>query len=357
MRVWGSVFSESSGRLKPVMALQPIPLFKVFMAPPEELDIPVTSVLHSGFVTQGPKVEEFEEMLRRFFGNPRVVTLNSATSGLQLALHLLMKPDKGWPGMMEQVDEVLTCPLTCTASNWPILANRLRIKWVDADPVTCGMCLDDLEAKLSPTTKVIMVVHWGGTPIDLDRIARIQQVRGGRRRVPPSASWGLTPTSPSAAQVCFEKYGFRPQVIEDCAHAFGAEHKQLKLGNHGNLCVFSLQVRVHGCVHCRLCSPLWRHRLLGDKCTHEATIMRVSSAAHSRQLHDPPGARRSSTSPRATGACSCYPTLLCTNAPSSSAGSALTATGGLLDPVRSHGGGGRGPCRLHARCPLRGARG
>uniref|UniRef100_A0A7S3EVG7 NAD(P)-binding domain-containing protein n=1 Tax=Haptolina ericina TaxID=156174 RepID=A0A7S3EVG7_9EUKA len=121
---------------------------------------------------------------------------------------------------MEQVDEVLTCPLTCTASNWPILANRLRIKWVDADPVTCGMCLDDLEAKLSPTTKVIMVVHWGGTPIDLDRIARIQQV-------------------------CFEKYGFRPQVIEDCAHAFGAEHKQLKLGNHGNLCVFSLQAIKH----------------------------------------------------------------------------------------------------------------
>eukprot|EP00966_Prymnesium_polylepis_P160516 3711113-Prymnesium_polylepis.1 len=80
------------------------------------------------------------------------------------------------------------------------------------------MDLDDLEAKLSPTTKIIMLVHWGGMPIDLDRVARIQQV-------------------------CFEKYGFRPQVIEDCAHAIGAEHKQLKLGNHGNICVFSLQAR------------------------------------------------------------------------------------------------------------------
>ena len=195
-----------------------IPLFKVFMAPPAELDAPVLDVLHSGYVTQGPKVEEFEEMLRRFFGNPRVLTLNSATSGLHLALHLLGKRDGDWPGLIEQVDEVLTCPLTCTASNWPILANRLRIKWVDADPVTCGIDLDDLEAKLSPTTKVILLVHWGGTPIDLDRVARIKEV-------------------------AYEKYGFRPQVIEDCAHAFGAEHKQLKLGNHGNLCVFSLQAR------------------------------------------------------------------------------------------------------------------
>lgn len=156
-------------------ALSPIPLFKVFMAPPEELDVPVTSVLHSGYVTQGPKVEEFEEMMRRFFGNPRVLTVNSATSGLQLAFHLLLKRDAEWPGLVEQVDEVLTCPLTCTASNWPILANRLRIKWVDVDPSTCSICLDDLEAKLSPTTKVILLVHWGGTPIDLDRVARIQQ--------------------------------------------------------------------------------------------------------------------------------------------------------------------------------------
>ncbi|KAL3902050.1 MAG: hypothetical protein SGPRY_012197, partial [Prymnesium sp.] len=194
-----------------------IPLFKVFMAPPAELDAPVLDVLHSGFVTQGPKVEHFEEMLRRFFGNPRVLTLNSATSGLHLAFHLLAKPDDAWPGLMENIDEVLSCPLTCTASNWPVLANRLRIKWVDVDPATCSMDLDDLEAKLSPTTKVILLVHWGGTPVDLDRVARIQQV-------------------------CFDKYGFRPQVVEDCAHAFGAEHKQLKLGNHGNLWLFTIRV-------------------------------------------------------------------------------------------------------------------
>ena len=199
-----------------------IPLFKVFMAAPAELDTPVTSCLHSGYVTQGKKVEEFEDKLGRFFGNPRVLTLNSGTSGLHLALHLLHKPDAAvdWPGLVENVDEVLTCPLTCTATNWPILANRLRIKWVDADPSTCNVDLADLERKLSPTTKVIMVVHWGGTPVDLTGVAHIQEV-------------------------CLKRYGFRPMVIEDCAHAIGAEQAGRKLGCHGNLCVFSLQAIKH----------------------------------------------------------------------------------------------------------------
>ena len=104
-----------------------IPLFKVFMAPPSELDGPVTQVLHSGFVTQGPKVEEFESQMRTFLQSRFVLSLNSATSGIHLALHMLKKkdgPDQGhWPGLVEHVDEVLTCPLTCTATNWPILAN------------------------------------------------------------------------------------------------------------------------------------------------------------------------------------------------------------------------------------------
>ena len=61
------------------MSAEPIPLFKVFMAPREELEKPVTDVLASGYVTQGKKVEEFEEHLRHFLGTPRVLTLNSGT--------------------------------------------------------------------------------------------------------------------------------------------------------------------------------------------------------------------------------------------------------------------------------------
>jgi dTDP-4-amino-4,6-dideoxygalactose transaminase len=82
------------------------------------------------------------------------------------------------------------------------------------------MCLTDLESKLTPNTKVIMVVHWGGSPIDLARLSAIQQR-------------------------CFDRFGFRPAVIEDCAHAIGAEFGGKKLGSHGNLCCFSLQAIKH----------------------------------------------------------------------------------------------------------------
>ena len=77
-----------------------------------------------------------------------------------------------WPGI-EDGDEVLT-PLTCTASNWPIVANGLKIKWVDIDPTTLNMCLKDLEKKMTPKTKAIMGVHWGGYPLDLDKIRDIR---------------------------------------------------------------------------------------------------------------------------------------------------------------------------------------
>ena len=62
-------------------------------------------------MTQGPKVEQFEEALRGFFHNDKVVTVNSATSAIHLALHLLRRPDGAWPGLHENVDEV---PPPCT---------------------------------------------------------------------------------------------------------------------------------------------------------------------------------------------------------------------------------------------------
>ncbi|KAK3276643.1 hypothetical protein CYMTET_15302 [Cymbomonas tetramitiformis] len=194
-----------------------IPLFKVFMSPevPARLEATVTS----GQITQGPVVEQFEEQLGEYLGNKHVLTLNAATSGLSLAMHMLKKPLNTWPGM-NQGDEVLTCPLTCTATNWPILANEFRPRWVDVDPTTCNMDLNDLARKLSPKTKIILLVHWGGSPVDLDVVQGIQEM-------------------------CFDKYGFRPWVIEDCAHAWGAEWNNQKLGSHDNICVFSFQAIKH----------------------------------------------------------------------------------------------------------------
>lgn len=197
--------------------MKQIPLFKVFMSP--NAGDEVTKVLNSGYIGQGEKVEQFESMLNDYFMRDYVVTLNSGTSGLHLALHLLKKQSGKWPGL-EEGDEVLATPLTCTASNFPIMANGLNIKWVDIDPETLNMDLDDLARKLSPKTKVIMLVHWGGYPNDLDKIKQLQDK-------------------------CFDMYGFKPAVIEDGAHSFGSKYKGKLLGNHGNIVMYSLQAIKH----------------------------------------------------------------------------------------------------------------
>jgi dTDP-4-amino-4,6-dideoxygalactose transaminase len=85
-----------------------IQLFKVFMsknAAPE-----VEKILNSGYIGQGQKVDEFENNLKDFFYKDYVVTLNSGTSGLHLALHLLKNKNGKWPGM-ENGDEILATPL------------------------------------------------------------------------------------------------------------------------------------------------------------------------------------------------------------------------------------------------------
>ncbi len=195
-----------------------IPLFKVAMADTAGDD--VAAVLASGYIGQGPKVEEFEERLRERLANNRVLTVNSATSALHLAIHLLRRPTSmGWP-VLEDGDEILTTPLTCTATNFPILANRMNLRWVDVDPNTCNMDLADLERKLTPETKAVMVVHWGGYPVDLDELAAV-------------------------LDRCEQRFGNRPAVIEDCAHSWGSTYKGSPLGNHGNFAAFSFQAIKH----------------------------------------------------------------------------------------------------------------
>jgi dTDP-4-amino-4,6-dideoxygalactose transaminase len=197
-----------------------IPLFKVFMSP--DVLEPVNQVLMSGFITQGPKVEDFESALIRSIGNPYILTLNSATAGLTLALRLLKNKDESfdWPGFDDETDIVLTPALTCFATTAAVLSNYVNIRWIDVDPNTANIDLVDLKNKLSKHTKVVYIVHWGGTPVDLDALKELQEYS-------------------------FSKFGFRPMIIEDCAHAFGAEYEGKRLGNHGNICVFSLQAIKH----------------------------------------------------------------------------------------------------------------
>jgi len=186
-----------------------IPLFKVLMSPtaPEE----VSKVLMSGYIGQGPKVEEFERVLRRHLNYDYLDTTNSATAALQLAVHCLNLKD---------TDEVLTTPLTCSATTCSILANKVKLKWVDIDPETANLDLLDLERKITPNTKGIMVVHWGGYPVDIDVLNGI-------------------------VDRCEMRYGFRPAIIEDCAHAWGSYYKKKHVGTFGNWSAFSFQAIKH----------------------------------------------------------------------------------------------------------------
>jgi len=144
------------------------PLFKVYMN--DTVGTDVTKVLLSGKISQYSQVTNFEKELSDFIGNSKLLTVNSGTSALHLAYHLLKKPieELNFPGL-EDGDEVLTTALTCTATNWPILANNLKIKWVDIDPNNMNLNLDDLKNKLSEKTKIICIVHWGGTPLNLNK--------------------------------------------------------------------------------------------------------------------------------------------------------------------------------------------
>ena len=195
-----------------------IPLFKVFMS--QDVLEPLNEVIMSGFISQGNQVEKFEEKLIDFFNNPYLLTLNSATSGLTLALRLLKNPDGNWPGFDEDKDAVLSPVLTCFATNASILANNCKINWIDTDNTTANVCINDIKNKLNANTKVLYIVHWGGYPVDLDLLQELQEQH-------------------------LINYGYKFVIIEDCAHSFGSEYKNKKLGNHGNICVFSLQAIKH----------------------------------------------------------------------------------------------------------------
>jgi dTDP-4-amino-4,6-dideoxygalactose transaminase len=183
---------------------------------------PVNKLLMSGQLTQGPIVEEFETKLKEYLQNPYVLTLNSATAGLTLALRLLKNKDalNDWPGFNDREDIVLIPALTCFATTAAVLSNNVNIKWLDVDLETANISLEDVKKKLNDKTKVIYLVHWGGNPVDLDELDKI----------------------------CEEhqlQYGFKPVVVEDCAHSFGAEYNDKKIGSNKNICVFSLQAIKH----------------------------------------------------------------------------------------------------------------
>lgn len=165
----------------------------------EEAISAVGDVLRSGWIGLGPKTAEFEQEFAGYVGAPFCVGVNSCTSALHLALHMLDLP----PG-----SEVITTAVTFVSTNHAILYENLKPVFADIDPTTG--CLDpaSVASKITPETRAMIVMHYGGYPCDLDEIYSVARKHGA-------------------------------SVIEDCAHACGAEYKGAKIGSYGDIHAFS----------------------------------------------------------------------------------------------------------------------
>ncbi|MBI2120121.1 MAG: DegT/DnrJ/EryC1/StrS family aminotransferase [Parcubacteria group bacterium] len=109
-------------------------------------------VLRSGQLAEGPRVKEFEEKFAEAFGLKNVATVNSGTAALELAYEL---------AGIGKGDEVITPVLTCTATNLPLVHRGATIVFADIDR-DLNISVEDVKKKITPKTKAIVFVHFGG---------------------------------------------------------------------------------------------------------------------------------------------------------------------------------------------------
>ena len=140
-----------------IAATQPVVPF----SPPDigtaEID-EVVRTLESGWLTTGPRVRLFEERFAAYIGASHAVAINSCTAGLHLAL---LASDIG-PG-----DEVVTTPLTfCATANVIVNVGATPV-FADVDTRTGNLDPDAVAAAITPRTRAIIPVHYGGRPADV----------------------------------------------------------------------------------------------------------------------------------------------------------------------------------------------
>jgi dTDP-4-amino-4,6-dideoxygalactose transaminase len=162
----------------------------------------VVDSLKSGWIGTGPKVHRFERMLEDYVGVPHVRCLSSCTAALILG----MKALGIGPG-----DEVIVPSMTFVASVNAVEHSGATPVLVDCEPGTGLIDLEAAEAAIGDRTRAIMPVHLAGRPVNLDRIAELR-----------------------------DRHGL--VVIEDAAHALGAEWNKERIGSHGHLAAFSFYV-------------------------------------------------------------------------------------------------------------------
>jgi dTDP-4-amino-4,6-dideoxygalactose transaminase len=139
----------------------------------EEEIAEVVDTLRSGWVTTGPKARRFEADFGTFLGNPGLhcVAVNSATAGLHLALEALGIG----PG-----DEVITTTHTFTATAEVVRYLGADVVLVDIDPTTLCIDVDAVERAITPRTKAVVPVHYGGLAAEMGRLLALARKRGLR---------------------------------------------------------------------------------------------------------------------------------------------------------------------------------
>ena len=159
----------------------------------------VVSTLKSGWLTTGPKVKEFENNFAKYKNVEEAVALSSCTAALHLAL-LASNITEG--------DEVITTPLTFSATVNAIIHAGATPILADIDPATMNIDSQEAERKITSKTRALIPVHFAGRACDLKLLTSI----------------------------C-EKYDLI--MIEDCAHAIETEYHGIKAGVSGNFGCFS----------------------------------------------------------------------------------------------------------------------
>jgi len=161
----------------------------------------VKDAFDRSWVGLGPNVNEFEKLWGDFIGCKIAIGLNSATAALHLAITAF--------GFSEG-KKVLVPALTFASTATAILYNRLIPVFVDSDPATLGISLEDLDRKYDEDCVAVMPVHYAGHPVPMDKL------------MPWARDKGL-------------------KVIEDCAHTAGAKYKGKTLGTWGDIGCFSFE--------------------------------------------------------------------------------------------------------------------
>ena len=149
--------------------------------------------------SQKSKVKNFEDEFKNYLGVKHAIAFNSGRSAFLAILNTLN---------LKKESEVLLQAFTCNAAVNPILWSGLKPVFVDIEKETLNIDPADLERKITPKSKVVLVQHTFGLPANLDEILKI----------------------------C-EKYNLI--LIEDCAHSLGAEYKGRKVGTFGKAAFFS----------------------------------------------------------------------------------------------------------------------